>query len=131
MDLLVFQSMWAMEGLPLEGPEWTLEEQVRRMAEAGFDGAEVDFDDLESSLRVTSLLKEHGLKWNATCFPKTVDDLRPIIEWIELCGAEHCHHINLQPNIRPNRVLDCIPYILGWQALADDAGIDLLFENHP
>ncbi len=130
MDLLVFQSMWAMEGLPFEGPEWTLEEQVRRMAEAGFDGAEVDFDDLESSLIVTSLLKEHGLKWNATCFPKTVDDLRPIIEWIELCGAEHCHHINLQPNIRPNRVLDCIPYVLGWQRLADEAGIDLLFENH-
>ena len=130
MDLLVFQSMWAMEGLPFEGAEWTLEEQVRRMAEAGFDGAEVDFDDLESSLRVTSLLKEHGLKWNATCFPKTVDDLRPIIEWIELCGAEHCHHINLQPNIRPSRALDCIPYILGWQSLADEAGIDLLFENH-
>lgn len=130
MDLLVFQSMWAMEGLPFQGPEWTLEEKVRQMAEAGFDGAEVDFDDLESSLKVTSLLKQHGLKWNATCFPKTVDDLRPIIEWIELCGAEHCHHINLQPNIRPSRVLDCIPYILGWQSLANDAGIDLLFENH-
>jgi hypothetical protein len=130
LSLLFFQSMWAMECLPWKGSEWTLEEQVARIADAGFDGAAVEFDDYEKAKLITGLLRERGLKWSVECYPTTIDELQPTIEYAFEFGIESATHINLQPNVRPARVLECIPYVLGWQRLADDAGIEVLFETH-
>ncbi len=69
----------------------------------------------------------HGLSWQAQCYPKTVDDLKPIIEHVRELGADH---INLQPDVRPYRLAECIPYIEGWRRLALDAGIKLQIETH-
>jgi hypothetical protein len=130
MELAVFQSMWGMEDLPGEKASWSLEEQVRRIAEAGFDGAAVEFDDYETAKATTTLLKECGLKWFAAAYPTTVDELKPTIDLVYELGEEHCDHINLQPNVRPLNVLECIPYLLCWQELADDAGVTLYIETH-
>jgi hypothetical protein len=130
MELLVFQAMWGMERLPLNGPEWSIEERVDRIAKAGFQGAEVEFDDLAAARHITGLLRERGLKWIAECFPKTVLELHQTIGWIEECGREHCTHINLQPNVKPRTALECIPLILGWMEIAGDARIPVYFETH-
>jgi hypothetical protein len=130
MSLLVFQSMWGMERLPGARGSWTLEEQVEQIARAGFDGAAVEFDDEPLARETTALLRERGLRWWAAAYPQTVDDLRPIIELVHDLGADSCDHINLQPNIRPSTVLECIPYVLGWQKLADEAGLTLYVETH-
>lgn len=130
MELAVFQSMWGMEDLPGERGEWSLEEQVRQIADAGFDGAAVEFDDYEGARATTALLKERGLKWFAAAYPTTVEELVSTIELVHELGAEHCDHINVQPNIRPHTVLECIPYVLGWQQLCDDAGITMYIETH-
>ena len=130
MKLRVFQSMWGMEQLGAGGEEPSLEEKVDRIAAAGFEGAEVEFDDFETARQTTSLLAERGLDWTAECFPSTVDELAETIERVVQLGPERCTHINLQPNVKPSTVLECIPYILGWQRLAAEAGIELLFETH-
>jgi hypothetical protein len=130
MELRVFQSMWGMERLGPDGTELPLDEKVGRIASAGFRGAEVEFDDYELARETTRLLAERDLDWTAECFPETVDELTETIERIVEFGPERCSHINLQPNIRPGRVLECIPFILGWQRLADEAGMELLFETH-
>ncbi len=124
------QSMWAMEQLPWKGPEWSLEEKVSKIVEAGYDGAAVEFDDPELALRTTQLLREHGLKWSVECYPRTVEDLKPVLEDAYRLGIEGVTHVNLQPNIRPSRVLDCIPPVLGWLELGRQLPVPLLFETH-
>ncbi len=125
--LLVYQSMWAMERRRPDGQEWTLDEKLEMIRAAGFDGAGVRFVDYQYARTVTSFLREHGMSWQAQCYPKTVDDLKSTIEYVQELGADH---INLQPDVKPQRLEQCIPYIEGWRRLAADAGIPLHIETH-
>ena len=125
--LLVYQSMWAMERRQPDGQEWSLDEKLEMIRAAGFDGAGVRFIDYAYAKTVTGFLREHGMSWQAQCYPKTVDDLKPTIEYVQELGADH---INLQPDVRPHRLEECIPYIEGWRRLAADAGIPLHIETH-
>jgi hypothetical protein len=125
--LLVYQSLWAMERRRPDGQEWTLDQKLQMIRDAGFDGAGVRFFDRDYARTVTAFLREHAMTWQAQCYPKTVDDLKPIIEHVQELGADH---INLQPDVRPYRLEDCVPYIEGWRRLADDAGIALHIETH-
>ena len=125
--LLVYQSMWAMERRRPDGQEWTLDEKLEMIRAAGFDGAGVRFIDYGYAKTVTGFLREHGMSWQAQCYPKTVDDLKPVIEYVQELGADH---INLQPDVKPHRLEECIPYIEGWRRLAADAGIALHIETH-
>ena len=125
--LLVYQSLWAMERRRPDGLEWTLDEKLEMVRAAGFDGAGVRFLDYRYAKTVTSFLREQGMSWQAQCYPKTVDDLKPIIEHVQELGADH---INLQPDVKPYRLEECIPYIEGWRRLAADAGIALQIETH-
>jgi hypothetical protein len=76
---------------------------------------------------VTDFLRAHGMTWQAQCYPRTIDELKPIIEHVQALGADH---INLQPDVRPYTLAECIPYIEGWTRLAQDAGIALHIETH-
>lgn len=125
--LLVYQSMWAMERRRPDGHEWSLDEKLEMIRAAGFDGAGVRFIDYAYAKTVTGFLREHGMSWQAQCYPKTVDDLKLTIEYVQELGADH---INLQPDVRPHRLEECIPYIEGWRRLAADAGIALHIETH-
>jgi hypothetical protein len=125
--LLIYQSLWAMERRRPDGLEWSLDEKLRMIRDAGFDGAGVRFFDRAYVKEVTGFLRAHGMTWQAQCYPKTVDDLRPIIAHVQEFGADH---INLQPDVRPYRLEDCIPYIEEWRRLADDAGIPMHIETH-
>ena len=125
--LLVYQSMWAMERRRPDGAEWSLVEKLEMIREAGFDGAGVRFFDFDYAKEVTDFLRENNLTWQAQCYPQSVDDLKPIIEHVQELGADH---INLQPDVKPYRLEDCIPYIEGWRRLAGDAGIALHIETH-
>ena len=125
--LLVYQSLWAMERRRPDGLEWSLDEKLEMIRAAGFDGAGVRFFDYAYAKTVTGFLRGHGMTWQAQCYPKTVDDLKPIIEHVQELGADH---INLQPDVRPYRIEECVAYIEGWRRLADDAGIELHIETH-
>jgi hypothetical protein len=125
--LAVYQSLWAMERRRPDGLEWPLEEQLEMISEAGFDGAGVRFVDAGFARRVTSFLRERGLSWQAQCYPKTVADLVPVLDLVAELGADH---VNLQPDLRPHRIEDCIPHIEGWRRLADTAGVPVHVETH-
>ena len=125
--LLVYQSMWAMERRRPDGLEWSLDEKLAMIRDAGFDGAGVRFPDLDYARTVTGFLRRHGMSWQAQCYPKTVDDLKPIIAHVRELGADH---VNLQPDVRPYRIEECIPYIEGWRRIAADAGIAVHIETH-
>ncbi|WP_050977648.1 sugar phosphate isomerase/epimerase family protein [Herbaspirillum lusitanum] len=126
-QLRVYQSLWAMERRRPDGHEWTLEQKLAMIRDAGFDGAGVRFFDRDYAREVTAFLREHGMSWQAQCYPRSVDELKPIIEHVQEFGADH---INLQADVRPYTLDECIPYIEGWRRLADDAGIALHIETH-
>jgi hypothetical protein len=72
-------------------------------------------------------LREYGMTWQAQCYPRTVDELKSIIEHVQELGADH---INLQPDVRPYSIEECIPLLEGWRRLAHDAGIAVHIETH-
>jgi hypothetical protein len=125
--LLVLQSLWAMERRRPDGQEWSLDRKLGMIRDAGFDGAGVRFFDDAYAREVTGFLRANGLAWQAQCYPRTVEDLVPILERVRTLGADH---VNLQPDVRPYRLEECYPYIEGWQRLAADAGIPVHVETH-
>ncbi len=125
--LLVYQSLWAMERRRPDGQEWSMQQKLEMIRDAGFDGAGVRFFDYAYAKEVTDFLRANQMTWQAQCYPKTVDDLKPIIEHVKELGADH---INLQPDVRPYRVEQCIPYIDGWRRIAHDARLPVHIETH-
>jgi len=78
--------------------------------------------------RVQSLrLSERGLTAEGQCFPKTVDDLKPVLE---IASEFPLHHLDIQPDIRPRRIEDCLPLLEGWMRLAEEVGFPVYFETH-
>ncbi|MDK4712884.1 sugar phosphate isomerase/epimerase [Rhizobium sp. CNPSo 4039] len=126
-NLLIFQSLWSMERRSARYPELSLEESIDKIAAAGFDGISAHWSDRNLVSRVAGLLKQHGLQAEGQCFPKTVDDLKPVLE---IAAEYNVHHICLQPDVRLRRLEDCIPLLEGWQRLAEEAGIDVWIETH-
>ena len=126
-NMLIFQSLWAMERRSSIHPELTLEENLEKIAAAGFDGISTHWYDRSYVRRVAGLLEQHGLQAEGQCFPKTIDDLKPVLE---IAAEYNVHHICLQPDVRLRRLEDCIPLLEGWQRLGEEAGIDVLIETH-
>jgi len=131
VQLHVYQAIWGMEGLPWRGETpWTPEQQMDRIAEAGFDGISMSFTADEAPLEWARLAIERDLRIQAQAFPRSVEELKPIFETIEAVGREHVDHLSLQPNVRPPTLGEAIPYLLGWQRLAEDAGVPMYVETH-
>jgi hypothetical protein len=126
-QLRVLQSLWAMERRRPDGAEWPLQTQLAMIRDAGFDGVGVRFVDPGFARTVTEFLRAHGMIWQAQCYPRSVEDLRPVLDLVAELGADH---VNLQPDVRPLRVEDCVPLLDGWRRLADEAGVALNIETH-
>jgi sugar phosphate isomerase/epimerase len=123
----VYQSLWATERRRPDGAERTLDEKLRMIIDAGFDGAGVRFIDPGYVAEVTGVLRAHGLTWQAQCYPQTIDDLRPVLALVRDHGADH---VNLQPDVRPYDVESCLLLSQGWTRLAEEAGVALNIETY-
>jgi len=125
--LLFLQSMWAMERRHTDGIERTLEQNVEMILGAGYDGISMSFTNPDAARRVSALLKPHGKVMEAQCFPREVDDLKPMLE---LCTEVGVHHLDIQADVRPRKIADCVPLIEGWRRLAEQVGFPVYFETH-
>lgn len=125
--LAVLQSLWAMERRQPDGMEWSLARKLELIRDAGFDGAGVRFIDPAYAREVTAFLKSHGMIWQAQCYPQKAEDLAPVLDLVAELGADH---VNLQPDVRPRTLAECIPYIEAWRRMAQDAGVALNIETH-
>ena len=125
--LLVFQSLWAMERRHTDGIERSLEENIRMIAEAGFDGISTDWRNRDTARRASALLKASGMSAEGQCFPKTVDELKPALE---VATEFRLHHLDIQPDVRPRRLQDCIPLIEGWRRLTEEVDFPVYIETH-
>ncbi len=126
-QLRVLQSLWAMERRRADAAEWPLRTQLEMIRDAGFAGAGVRFIDPAFATEATGFLRDHGLIWQAQCYPTSVDDLKPVLDLVAKLGADH---VNLQPNVRPRRLEECIPLLDGWRRLGEQAGVAVHVETH-
>src|SRR5450432_1784761 len=116
-----------MERRRADEAELPLQTQLTMIRDAGFDGAGVRFIDAAFATEAASFLRAHGMIWQAQCYPSSVDDLKPVLELVARLGADH---VNLQPNVRPQRIEQCILLLDGWRRLADQAGVAVPVETH-
>jgi sugar phosphate isomerase/epimerase len=125
--LLVFQSLWAMERRHADGFERSLEENIAMIVEAGFDGISAHYTNRRDVEHLNAVIRGTGLKIEGVCFPRSVEDLRLTLD---LASEFPVSHIDLQADIRPRRVEDCLPLLDGWTRLAEEMGIPVYIETH-
>ena len=125
--LSIFQSLWAMERRHADGFERTLEQNIELIHRAGFAGVSTDFRDRDFVKRLSALLKAAGMRAEGQCFPRTVDELKPVLDIAAEFGV---HHLDIQPDVRPRRLQDCIPLIEGWRRLAEEVDFPVYIEKH-
>ncbi|RZF25735.1 sugar phosphate isomerase/epimerase [Paraburkholderia sp. UYCP14C] len=125
--LEIYQSLWAMERRHTDGYERALEENIAMIAGADFDGVSVGYTSRDQVRRLTALLAAHGMHAEAQAFPRTVDELKPVLELATEFGV---HHIDLQPNVRPRRIDECLKLIDGWTRLAEQVDFPVYIETH-
>ncbi|WP_439406571.1 sugar phosphate isomerase/epimerase family protein [Bradyrhizobium sp. DASA03076] len=125
--LIILQSLWAMERRHPDGIERSVEHNLTAIKEAGFDGISMSCTDPASVALTARALAGTGLAVEAMCFPQTIDDLKAAID---LGGQLGALHLNVQADVRPRRVADCIPLLEGWIRVAQQAGLPIYFETH-
>lgn len=69
MNFQVYQSYWGMSSLPFQGDEWSMEEKLAHIAEAGFDGVEFLMEDKEHRDAMVPLCEKYHLKRSNIVFP--------------------------------------------------------------
>jgi hypothetical protein len=119
--------MWAMERRHTDGQERSLEENVRMIASAGFDGVSAHCTNREDARRLVGLTRPLGFAYEGQCFPQTVDDLKPILD---IATEVRVTHLDLQPDVRPRRIDECLHLIEGWSRLAEQVDFPVYIETH-
>ena len=127
MKLQVYQFYWGMVELPFDGDEeWSMEEKLEKIAEAGFDGVEFLMEEKAHRDAIVSLCDQLRLKRSNIVFPWTPEEFDDDIKAAQDGGASH---INLQPMPMPRRVADGVSYIV--RCMDRGCGrISALFETH-
>jgi hypothetical protein len=97
------------------------------IADGQFDGVSGLCSDRETMRRIHGHTKPRKLGIEGLCFPKTVDELKPALE---IANEFEIAHLNLQPNLRPRRLQDCIAVLEGWRRLADESRVPVFIETH-
>ena len=127
--IIFTQSMWAMERRDPDGMEHSRDEKLELIARAGFDGISGLCIDVKVADELAASARAMGLATHAEwqCFPKTVDDLKPVLDFAAKWGG---HHICLQADVRPRHMAQALPLVEGWLRLAEQSPIPLWFETH-
>jgi hypothetical protein len=126
-QLHILQSIWGMDRRQSDGREWSLAERFAMIREAGFDGISHHFHTAAEVEAWIDEALDHGFVIEGQCFPRTVDELRPVLELASRYGI---HHLTIQADVRPYGVEGCIPILDGWRRMARAAGVPVYVETH-
>ncbi|MFS0636839.1 sugar phosphate isomerase/epimerase [Mesobacillus foraminis] len=129
--LEVLMSWWGMNGLGYQngaGEEWSMEEKVRRIAEAGYDGINGMLPDGREAERWHELLDQYHLSYSVNAYPKTAEDLDIFLNKAKSFGK--VDFVNVQV-MRPFLAGEQAVQLLADMAeLSRSAGIPAYIETH-
>ncbi|MDW3204432.1 MAG: TIM barrel protein [Alphaproteobacteria bacterium] len=127
--LKVYQSRWAMELRRPDGVERSDEEAFEMVAEAGFDGMCLDLgaSEIDVAKATLPLFRKHGLGCMINAFPNTLEDLQPVLDMAKEFEADY---VNIIGQVMPFTVEEGETVVRHWMAMADRAGVPILFETH-
>lgn len=80
LALDIQMSWWAMAGLGEIGKEWSEEQKVRVIAEAGFDGINGFLPSPDNVLDWRKWLDRYGLTFSINAYPKSAQDMKTFLE---------------------------------------------------
>ena len=127
----VFQSMWAMEQRRPDGKEYSPEEAVAMIAEAGYAGVDMAStpDYAETRDQWIEVIKDTDLDVSFTAFCSETDLLEPTIE--AACRVrEKVRYINLIPRTLYWDVDEAAMWMEKWIALGAAEGFPVYLETH-
>lgn len=127
--LEIYQSLWAMELRRPGCTEPNPAESFAKIAAAGYDGVCLDpaVEEIAECLALRPLYRKHDLGCMINAFPRSVDDMQPLLELaVEL---EACH-VNVISGVMPIRPEDAVPVVRRWIVEAAAMNMPLMFETH-
>jgi hypothetical protein len=126
--LKIYQSKWALIGLPRGGREWSMEEKLLRIKEAGFEGIETE-EVLDNEQQVVELVRKHGLDlgMGSSKILQSVEEVRRGLEICKRTGAKY-YIIVAGSAFMSDEEMDA--FARDSIRASADAGIPLLFETH-
>ena len=122
----IFQSLWAMERRRPDRQEWSLDQKVAMVAEAGYDGIDVVHGD-PLATGIWKLIRKHGLAATITAFPKSADGLGSAIAEAAENGVRH---LNIIGNVYPLTVAEGARIVERWLDDGEKAGVAITLELH-
>jgi sugar phosphate isomerase/epimerase len=129
--LEVLMSWWGMSGLGGHngaGNEWSMEEKVWRIAEAGYDGINGMLPEGKEAEQWQRLLDQYNLSYSVNAYPKTAEELDVFLRKAKSFGR--VDFVNVQV-MRPFLVGDHAVQLLAEMAeLSRSAGIPAYIETH-
>lgn len=127
--LEVFQSLWAMELRRPDGFERPVAENFQMVADAGYAGMAIDLGVMnnDEALATRPHFERHGLGCLINAFPKTIEDLRPVLRMSKQFDTRY---VNIIGQVMPIKVEDMIPVIRAWIDMAGEEEVPILFETH-
>ncbi|MBT8077153.1 MAG: sugar phosphate isomerase/epimerase [Gammaproteobacteria bacterium] len=127
--LEVYQSLWGMELRSPHAEERSMDENFRRVAEAGFAGMCIDLgaDEIDDFRDAQQYYDRYSLGCMVNAFPYKVRDLLPVLQ---LARDFDACMVNVIGGVMPVTVAGAIPVIYRWMEDADRVGVPLLFETH-
>lgn len=119
-------AMWALIGLPRGGPEWSLDEKFRRVAEAGFEAVEC-WPDEKTGPEIRDTLDRHGLRLGYGARSGDIAEFQVKLRHAVSLGADYanCH---VESPYQTDDEIEAL--VRDLMALSDDVGLPVFVETH-
>lgn len=127
-SLEIHMSWWGMTNLEEGDTQYSIEQKVERIAEAGFNGINGFIPSPEEEQLWNQLLDRYNLSLSVNAYPKTIEDMTTFLVHAKQYGR--IQHINVQ--VMTPFLIDepAIDFIRRLHVLSDEAGIPAYIETH-
>ncbi len=121
-------TLWSLERLPFNSPvEWTAEEKIRRVRDAGFAHLECWIEDDEGGHAIKRKVERQGLTLALGHRPTTVEATLQVVQRAHDFGAKW---ILCQPASAYHRLAEVVEIVRAGSQAAADCNINYFVETH-
>jgi sugar phosphate isomerase/epimerase len=120
-------NMWALMKLPRDGREWTVDERLDRVREAGFGGFEASAASEAEADELAGKLRDRGLEFGFAAFGTEAKDLKKQVDLAVRMGAQY---LTAQVFGAMKGMPEIAATLWEMYEVVNDAGLPLFIETH-